>query len=111
MKITTPEVRLSSSILQNIKGKTLEILFGLVLFLAGIVAGIWLELWPAGFNIIILTAAYLLTGWRIVRQAGINISRGKFFDENFLMTVATLGAFALGEIPEAVTVMLFYRIG
>ncbi len=111
MKITTPEVRLSSSILQNIKGKTLEILFGLALFLAGIVAGIWLELWPAGFNFILLTAAYLLTGWRIIRQAGINISRGKFFDENFLMTVATLGAFALGEIPEAVTVMLFYRIG
>lgn len=40
-----------------------------------------------------------------------NLLRGKLFDENFLMTIATLGAFAIGEFPEAVAVMLFYQVG
>lgn len=55
--------------------------------------------------------AYFLSGWNVLKIAGRNILRGRFFDENFLMTVATLGAFAIHKLPEAVTVMLFYKIG
>ena len=55
--------------------------------------------------------SYIIVGFEIVRKAIKNIIRGKVFDENFLMTVATLGAFIIGEFPEAVAVMLFYQIG
>ena len=55
--------------------------------------------------------AYMIVGLEIVRNALRNILKGKVFDENFLMTVATLGAFAIGEFPEAVAVMLFYQVG
>lgn len=55
--------------------------------------------------------AYLLSGWTVLKSAGRNILRGQVFDENFLMTIATLGAIAIHQLPEAVAVMLFYRIG
>ena len=55
--------------------------------------------------------AYIIVGFEIVRKALRNIIRGKVFDENFLMTVATIGAFGIGEFPEAVAVMLFYQVG
>lgn len=55
--------------------------------------------------------AYVILGGRIVLTALKNLTRGHIFDENFLMTIATLGAFAIKEFPEAVGVMLFYRIG
>lgn len=54
---------------------------------------------------------YFLIGWRVLRKAGKNIAHGQVFDENFLMALATVGALAIGEYPEAVFVMLFYRIG
>ena len=56
-------------------------------------------------------AAYLILGIRIILTALKNISKGQVFDENFLMSIATIGAFAVGDFPEAVGVMLFYRIG
>jgi Cd2+/Zn2+-exporting ATPase len=55
--------------------------------------------------------SYLLIGGEVVFRAFRNILRGKVFDENFLMTIATIGAFAVGEYPEAVAVMLFYQVG
>lgn len=55
--------------------------------------------------------AYLLCGWRVLTTAGRNILRGRIFDENFLMTIATLGAMAIHELSEAVAVMLFYQVG
>jgi Cd2+/Zn2+-exporting ATPase len=55
--------------------------------------------------------AYLLAGREVVQTALRNIIRGQVFDENFLMTVATMGAFAIHELPEAVGVMLFYSVG
>jgi Cd2+/Zn2+-exporting ATPase len=55
--------------------------------------------------------AYLLSGWGVLTTAGRNILKGRLFDENFLMTVATLGAFAIHMLPEAVAVMLFFKIG
>jgi len=56
-------------------------------------------------------ASYLIVGNSVLRTAARNISRGEIFDENFLMAIATLGAFAIGEFPEAVAVMLFFELG
>ena len=55
--------------------------------------------------------AYAVLGWKVVFTALRNLTKGQIFDENFLMSVATLGAFAIKSYPEAVGVMLFYRIG
>ena len=55
--------------------------------------------------------AYVILGWDVVWQAVKNITRGQVFDEHFLMSVSTIGAFAIGEYPEAVAVMLFYQVG
>lgn len=55
--------------------------------------------------------SYVIVGFEIVKKAFRNIFRGKVFDENFLMTVATIGAFGIGEFSEAVAVMLFYQVG
>lgn len=62
-------------------------------------------------KVAVFIAAYLTIGADIVWAAIRNIIRGKFLDENFLMSIATVGAFAIGEYPEAVSVMLFYQIG
>jgi Cd2+/Zn2+-exporting ATPase len=59
----------------------------------------------------IFLAAYLLSGWRVLFRAGKNIVRGNIFDENFLMTVATVGAIAIHQLSEAVGVMLFFQVG
>jgi len=56
-------------------------------------------------------AAYGVAGWGPMKAALKNVARGRVFDENFLMLVATLGAVAIGEYPEAVAVMLFYQVG
>ena len=63
------------------------------------------------FSIILFVASYILIGGEVVLTAIRNILRGEVFDENFLMTVATLGAFLIGEYPEGVAVMLFYQVG
>ncbi len=55
--------------------------------------------------------AYLIVGWKVIASAVKNIIRGQFFDEQFLMAIATLGAFAIHQMPEAVAVMLFYVTG
>jgi len=59
----------------------------------------------------VLLPAYLLSGWRVLWTAFRNLTHGEVFDENFLMTIATLGAIAIHEIPEAVGVMLFFKVG
>ncbi len=63
------------------------------------------------WRLAVWSAAYLIVGFPIVRKALKNIGHGQVFDENFLMTVATIGAFALGEYSEGVAVMLFYQVG
>ncbi|MGQ4647213.1 heavy metal translocating P-type ATPase [Lyngbya aestuarii] len=60
---------------------------------------------------LLFVPAYLLSGWSVLTSAGRNILKGRVFDENFLMTVATLSAFAIRKLPEAVAVMLFFQIG
>ena len=83
-----------------------SILLGSGLF----VAGLFLPKFPV-VSIALFVAAYLVLGWEVLLTAGKNILRGSIFDENFLMSIATIGAFAIREYPEAVGVMLFYRIG
>ncbi|PSF39577.1 cadmium-translocating P-type ATPase [Aphanothece hegewaldii CCALA 016] len=60
---------------------------------------------------LIFIPAYLLAGWGVLMSAGKNLTRGKFFDENFLMSIATIGAISIHQLPEAVAVMLFFRVG
>ncbi len=60
---------------------------------------------------VVFIPAYLMSGWTVLKAAGRNILRGQVFDENFLMTIATVGAIAIHQLPEAVAVMLFFRVG
>ena len=81
---------------------------GAGLFLLGLVLS------HLGFNwfaLAVCLAAWLLLGHRVAAEAAAGLIRGHVFDEHFLMTLATLGAFCIGEYPEAVGVMLFYRVG
>jgi|LSQX01.3.fsa_nt_gb Cd2+/Zn2+-exporting ATPase len=96
----TPKVRVDV-----LTGRNLAFAAGLLSFFTALFL-------PAGLgkNGLILLA-YFLAGWEIILQAGKNIIQGQIFDENFLMTIATLGALAIGELPEAASVMLFYRTG
>ena len=85
-----------------------SILLGAGLFVAGLVLNaLGLKL----FAIAAFCAGYGILGWEVLATALKNLTKGHVFDENFLMSVATLGAFAIGEFPEAVGVMLFYRVG
>lgn len=59
----------------------------------------------------LMIAAYVVISWDILKKSAVNIAHGEIFDENFLMSVASLGAIALGQLDEAVAVMLFYQIG
>lgn len=65
----------------------------------------------AAYELALFFAAYLMIGHSVLFKAVRNVIRGQVFDENFLMGIATAGAFAIGEYPEAAAVMLFYRIG
>lgn len=87
--------------------KGIKIIVALILYFIALIVKFPNE-W---INNTIYVVAYLTVGLEIVRRAFRNIIRGKVFDENFLMTVATIGAFGIGEFPEAVAVMLFYQVG
>lgn len=89
------------------KKKKIKIILALILFLFAMIVKFENE----GINNAIFIVSYIIVGAEIVKKAIKNIFRGKVFDENFLMTVATLGAFGIGEFPEAVAVMLFYQVG
>ena len=89
------------------KKRTIKIIISLILFIFAMVIKFENEI----INNIIFVISYLIVGFEILKKAIRNIVRGKVFDENFLMSVATIGAFAIGEYPEAVAVMLFYQIG
>ena len=89
------------------KKKLTKIIIALILFIFSMVIkfeNVWI-------NNAIFVTSYIIVGFEIIRKALRNIIRGKVFDENFLMSVATIGAFGIGEFPEAVAVMLFYQIG
>ena len=80
-----------------------------VLFILGMVVRLAGAPWP--LQALLFLVAYLAVGFDILATAARNIRSGDFFDENLLMSVASLGAFVLGEFPEAVAVMMFYRVG
>lgn len=84
-----------------------NILVGLILFVLGIFARKYNVYVEAG----LLLTAYIIVGRGVLLKAYRNIKRKEIFDENFLMTIATLGAVIIGEYPEAVAVMLFYEVG
>ena len=89
------------------KKDLIKIIIALILFLIAIIINFNNEL----INNTIFVISYIIVGIEIIKKAIKNIFRGKVFDENFLMTVATIGAFTIGEFPEAVAVMLFYQVG
>ena len=89
------------------KKKLIKIILAFILFVFSLVIKFENEWINNGVFII----SYIIVGFEIIRKALRNIIRGKVFDENFLMTVATIGAFGIGEFPEAVAVMLFYQVG
>lgn len=79
---------------------------GLVLFLVPLIFN-----FPFVIELLLFIASYLLFGWDVVYRAYRNLLGKRFFDENFLMSIATFGAFAIGEFAEGVAVMLFYQVG
>lgn len=80
--------------------------FGIILFITGLfIKGSFYAVFP------VFLAAYLLTGYNILYKAVRNLIDGRFLDENFLMSIATIGAFAVQQYPEGVAVMIFYKIG
>ena len=85
----------------------IKIVIAFILFIIALVINFPNE-W---INKVLYIIAYLIVGLEVVLEAVENIFKGKVFDENFLMTIATIGAFAIGEFPEAVAVMLFYQVG
>ena len=94
------------------KGEIIRLIAGAVIFAAGMAADIFYAPEPRSYiRLAVFVAAYLVLGGNVVLNALRNIARGQVFDENFLMSVATIGAFAIGEYPEAAGVMLFYQIG
>ena len=84
-----------------------ELGIGAVLMTAGVVT----ERYSMAVSAVLLIIAYLILGRHVLLTAGKNIIKGHVFDENFLMSIATLGAFAIQDYKEAVGVMLFYRVG
>jgi Cd2+/Zn2+-exporting ATPase len=95
------------------KGQRLAvILIAATIFFGGLIFLDRLQDTPFGIGEwFVFGSAYLISGWGVLRNAARNISRGQVFDEQFLMSVATIGAILIGELPEAVVVMLFYMIG
>ena len=70
-----------------------------------------IEHFPDWALIVLFLVPYLLVGYDIIKKALQGIKNGQVFDENFLMTIATIGAIALGEYGEGVAVMLLYQVG
>lgn len=90
----------------EIKIKFIRFGIGILIFASAILIDM-----QTPFKFLTFIAAYIFFGGDVVITAIKNIFKGDFFDENFLMTIATLGAFIIGDYPEAVAVMLFYQIG
>ena len=84
---------------------------GAVLFAAAAAAGALNALDDPVLKAAAFLIPYILVGYKVILKAVRNIFNGKVFDENFLMAVASIGAFFVGEYPEAVAVMLFYQVG
>jgi len=96
----------------SLRAALIPIAIATVLFLVGLIFNEPLHNTPFAIaEFAVLIPAYLISGHHVLTTAGRNILRGRIFDENFLMTIATLGAIAIHELPEAVGVMLFFQVG
>ena len=89
------------------KKQLTEIIISAVIFAFALILRVELQWLKAGLFLI----AWLIVGRKVLLKAVRNITRGQIFDEDFLMTIASVGAFIIGEYPEAVAVMLFFNIG
>ena len=89
------------------KKDLIKIIISFIIFLVAIILPFENDL----INKVLYIIAYLIVGLEILIKAIKNIFKGKVFDEHFLMAIATIGAFVIGEYPEAVAVMLFYQVG
>lgn len=94
----------------NIYGLELKSLLRIIIGTAIFLTAVLME-FSSSVEVFLYVLSYLLTGGDVVYNALRNIIKGHVFDENFLMTIATFGAFAIGEYPEAVAVMIFYQLG
>lgn len=96
---------------KKMKKKLIFILVALLLFVGAFLCPAVLQEELPILQTILFVLAYLLVGFEVLKKAFRNLLKGHVFDENFLMSVATLGAFGIGELEEAVAVMLFYQVG
>ena len=96
---------------KKMKKKLIFILVALVLLVGALLCPAGLQEELPILQTILFVLAYLLVGFEVLKKAFRNLLKGHVFDENFLMSVATLGAFGIGELEEAVAVMLFYQVG
>lgn len=97
---------------KKLKKKLTKVLAGGALFGALEIATVALpDLISGNTSLILFLVVYFIIGGDVVKKACSNIAEGQIFDENFLMLIATVGAFIVGEYPEAVAVMLFYQVG
>lgn len=96
---------------KKMKKKLIFILVALVLFVGAFLCPAVLQEELPILQTLLFVLAYLLVGFEVLKKAFCNLLKGHVFDENFLMSVATLGAFGIGELEEAVAVMLFYQVG
>ncbi len=92
------------------KKTIIRLILGTAFFLIGIIFGEFAQL-RVPLEMAFFITAYVILGADVVLKAVKNIARGRVFDENFLMSISTMGAFIIGEYHEAIAVMLFYQIG
>ncbi len=88
-----------------------RIVIGALIYLVAILVSRTIPDINGNIELVLFLIAYFIIGGSIVKAAVKNIGHGQIFDENFLMSIATIGAFLIGEYPEAVAVMLFYQVG
>lgn len=96
---------------KKLKKRIKRVMIGAAVYLAAVLLQELLPDLPWFVRLIAFLIAYGIIGGDVVKNAVKNIGQGQVFDENFLMTIATVGAFFVGDYPEAVAVMLFYQVG
>ena len=91
---------------ESVFGEVIKFIISLVIFIFAII-----KIVPTKYSIYLYIASYIIAGYEVIFKSIKNIFKGEVFDENFLMTIATIGAFLINEPVEAVAVMLFYNLG
>ncbi len=104
--MTTDEIKDDLKTEEEEKNDNIKFVIGVIVFLAAVIFKFEYRI-----EFILFFISYIIIGGEVLINAFKNILKGKVFDENFLMSIATIGAFIIGEYPEAVSVMLFYEIG